>query len=108
MAYSFSLTVESETAIEGSGSSSEKFRHEMKLAAGATDVSLTLGAMTDPVYVSVKGTTGVSFKLASGGTDAIGANPCAIVTNDDGLGISEILLSNSGGSEVDVVVLAAE
>lgn len=108
MAYSFSLTVESETAVTSSGDSSEKFRHEMKLAAGATDVSLTLGAMTNPVYISVKGAEGVSFKLATEGTDSIGANPCALVADEDGLGIEEILLSNSSGAEVDVTVLAAE
>lgn len=108
MAYSFSLTVESEDAVTGSGTSSEKFRHELKLAAGAADVSLTLGTMTDPVYISVEGAEGVSFKLATEGTDSIGANPCAIVADEDGLGISEILLSNSGGAETDVVVLAAE
>lgn len=108
MAYSFSLTVESETAVTGSGDSSEKFRHEVKLAAGAEDVSLTLGMMTDPVYISVEGAEGVSFKLATEGTDSIGANPCALVADATGLGIEEILLSNSSGAEVDVVILAAE
>ena len=108
MAYSFSLTVESEDAVAGSGDSSEKFRHELKLAAGASNVSLTLGTMTDPVYISVKGDSGVSFKLATEGSDSIGANPCALVADEDGLGVEEILLSNSSGAEVDVVVLAAE
>lgn len=108
MAYSYSLTVESETAVTGSGTESEKFRHALKLAAGATDVSLTLGTITDPVYIAVLAAEGVSFKLASGGTDAIGANPCAFVADETGLGVSEILLSNSSGAEVDVTVLAAE
>ena len=79
-----------------------------KLAASASAVNLKLGTLTDPKWLAVYGEAGVSFQIASGG-QAIRANPFAFLADvTDGLGISEIWLSNSEASEVSVQVLAAE
>ena len=81
---------------------------EVVIAAGAADTSVALGGMTDPKVLAVYGGTGVSFKLDSGGTDAIGADPLAVVGDENnGLGISEILVSNSGAQQT-VGIFAAE
>lgn len=81
---------------------------EVTVLAAAADVSVALGGMTDPKILAVYGGNGISFKLDSGGTDAIGADPLAIVGDETGgLSISEILLSNSG-AEQTVGIFAAE
>lgn len=87
----------------------EVFNQTLKLAAAASDTSLTLGTLTDPKFIAVYGGEGISFKLGSGGTDAITADPMAIICADnDGIGESIILLSNSSASEVVVYVYAEE
>lgn len=97
---------ESETADE---SCSETFWAEVSLEAGAADTALKLNLLTDPKILVVFGAKGVSFKLDSTGTDAIYANPIAIVGDeDDGLDIDEILLSNGDSQAHDVTVFAAE
>lgn len=86
----------------------ETFATEVKVPAGASDTSLKLGLLTDPVVLVVYGATGVSFKLDSTGTDPIKANPFAVVSDEDGLSIDEILLSNSAAQEQTVYVYAEE
>ena len=108
MAYEFSATIESESEISESGSASEKFRMEVRLPGNASDTSLTLGTITDPLYIAVIGAEGVSFKLGSGGTDSIGAYPLGFVSDLKGLDESVVLLSNSKPTEQTVTVLAAE
>ena len=87
----------------------EVFNTIILLAGGASDTSLTLGTLTNPKIIMVFGGADVSFKLGSDGTDAIGADPFAVVA-DDGNGLSEtiILLSNSGAGEITVYVYAEE
>ena len=86
----------------------ERFSSDtIKLAAGASDTSLTLALLTHPTLIYVEGGPGVSFKLAAG-TDVIPANPCALITDSDGFANASILLSNSSGVEVDVKVVAVE
>lgn len=104
--YTYTLTVNSEATTQ-TGTPSENFKAVVRVPAAASDLSLTLGLLTDPVFVSVVGGAGISFKI-TGGTDAIGANPCALIANEDGLGISTVLLSNSSAVEVEVTVQAAE
>lgn len=86
----------------------EQFEHTMTLVAGASDENVDLGGITDPQYIIVFGATGVSFKLDSTGTDSLEANPFAAVSDEDGLGVDEILLSNSDGVDHDVVIYAGE
>ena len=107
MAYSVAVTVDSEIASTETGTESERFVAEVSLQAGASDVSVTLGTLTDPVFVAIEGASGVSFKIESG-TDSLGANPCAVIQDADGLGISAVLLSNSDGQEQTVTIVAAE
>lgn len=95
-----------ETADE---SCTETFWAEVQLEAGAADVDLKLNLLTDPKILVVMGGKGVSFKLDSTGTDAIGADPVAVAGNEDaGLGIDEILLSNSDSVAHMVTIIAFE
>jgi len=86
---------------------SEKQVLTARLASAAADVSLTLGTLTTPTLIFVKGGAGVSFKVVAG-TDPIQANPCALITDADGFTNASILLSNSSGVEVEVTVIAIE
>jgi hypothetical protein len=86
----------------------ELFEHTMTLVAGAANDSVDLGGITDPQYIIVFGGTGVSFKLGAAGTDDLEANPFGAVSDEEGLGITEILLSNSDGVDHDVVIYAGE
>ena len=93
-----------ETIADGS----ERFSSDtIKLEAGASDTALTLSLLTIPTLIYVQGASGVSFKLTSG-TDVIPCNPCALITDFNGFANASILLSNSGGVEVDVKVVAIE
>ncbi|HID63651.1 MAG TPA: hypothetical protein EYP49_13080 [Anaerolineae bacterium] len=90
-------------------SCTETFWAEVSVAAEASDVTLKLNLLTDPKILVVIGAKGISFKLDSTGTDAIRANPVAVVGDEDeGLGIDEILLSNSDTQAHTVTVIAAE
>jgi len=90
-------------------SCSETFWAEVKLPGSAADTVLKLNLLTDPKALVVIGTTGISFKLDSTGTDAIYADPVAVICNEgDGLGIDEILLSNGQAGEATVTVIAFE
>lgn len=87
----------------------ETFWAEVSLEAGAADTVLKLNLLTDPKILVVCGGTGVSFKLDSTGTDSIAADPVAVIGDEDaGLGIDEILLSNSDSQAHTVTVIAAE
>lgn len=88
---------------------SETFWAEVSLEAAASDVVLKLNLLTDPKMLVVIGAEGISFKLDSTGTDAIAANPVAVIGDEDaGLGIDEILLSNGDTQSHTVVVIAME
>ena len=115
--YSVALTVQ---ALEGTtsersesatadASCNETFWAEVNVPAAASDTTLKLNLLTDPLVIVVIGGTGISFKLDSTGTDAISADPIAVVGNEgSGLDIDEILLSNSDTEEHTVIVIAFE
>jgi len=104
----FSITVGDITVSSSITSYSELFQHpSAKVAAGASDVSLSLGTLTHPKLIFVAGPTGVSFKL-TGGTDVIPAFPGTLITDEDGFANASILLSNSGGAEATVQIVACE
>lgn len=74
----------------------------------ATDVNIKLGTLTNPLFLVVWGDTGISVKIANGGT-AMAASPFFAVCNQDtGLGISEIWVSNSEAAEKTYILLAGE
>jgi hypothetical protein len=106
--YAYSVDLDSVELASQTGTVGEKFSHTMLLGAGDSDTSLVLGAITDPKYIIVVGAKGVSFKLGAAGTDVIGANPIAIVADEDGLSETQILLSNSDSQEHEVQVYAGE
>ena len=107
--YSYTITVNDDSAVLASTACSELFQHETVLQNGAADEILKLGLITDPIMIAVFSPDGVvTFKLDSTGTDSIGGSPVAIIANSDGLGVDEILLSNSSGVELDIVVIAIE
>ena len=92
----------------GTGSLTEEFWAAVRLPAAASDTILKLNLLTDPVMLVVIGDEGISFKLDSTGTDAIKADPFAVVAATDGLNIDELLLSNADNSEHTVTVIAIE
>ena len=107
--YSWTVTVNDDSAVQASATCTELFRHEMRLANSASDEVLKLGLITNPIMVAVFSPDGVcQFKLDSTGADPIGAYPVGIVSNDDGLSIDEILLTNGSGNALDIVVIAIE
>lgn len=98
-----------DTAAATTGNLTEAHGGLPMLVAGlASDVNVKLGTLTDPKFLKVSGSVGVSIKIASGGT-AISANPWAFLSEvTNGLGISEIWISNSDPSEATVTILAGE
>lgn len=92
----------------GTGSLTEEFWTTITVAALASDDSIQLGSLTDPVVVIVIGADGISFKLGDTGADAIGANPVAVVSDEDGLGIDEVRVSNADAAPHAVTVIAWE
>jgi hypothetical protein len=104
-----STTADRTTTATADDTCTETFWAEVRLEAGAADTALKLNLLTDPKMLVVMGAKGVSFKLDAEGTDAIAADPVAVVGNEDaGLGIDEILLSNSDAVEHEVIVIAME
>lgn len=90
-------------------SASEEFWISLTLTASAVDTSVTLGGLTDPKALIVIGGEGITFKLGAAGTDAVGADPVAVVGNEgDGLGIAAILLSNAESQARSVQIIAFE
>ncbi len=86
----------------------EVFEQRVRLAAGASDTTLTLGSLSNPKFVMVFGESDISVKIASG-TDALDADPFMVLADDkNGLGFASILLSNGGTSERTVYVYAEE
>jgi hypothetical protein len=80
----------------------------MRVPAGASDTNVKLGLLSDPIFLAVYGDTGISFKIASGGT-SLKADPFAFLADEeDGLGISEIWVSNSDSEEHTIYIVAAE
>ena len=88
----------------------EDFWATVQLEAAAADVVLLLNLETDPKILVVAGGKGVTFKLGNaGGTDSIGADPLAVVGDENGgLGITGIQLSNSDTVSHSVTVVAME
>jgi hypothetical protein len=80
----------------------------MSIPPTTTDLNIKLGTLSDPKFLKVKGVQGVSIKIAENGT-SIPANPWAFLSDvDDGLGISEIWVSNSEAQAASVIIVAAE
>ena len=90
-------------------SASEEFWVTVSIAAEASDITLTLSIVTDPKIVVIYGGKGISVKLGSAGTDSVGADPIAVIANEDaGLDISELLVSNSDTQAHAITVVAYE
>ena len=95
--------------ITATGGLTEVFRADILVADGAADTSVVLAGLTDPKVLVVIGDVGISFKLDAGGTDAIGADPVAVVSDEgSGLAISEILMSNGDSVAHTVTIVAFE
>lgn len=102
-------TTDRTKTVTGDDTCTETFWAEVSLPPAAVDTALLLNLLTDPKILVVAGGTGISFKLNAAGTDAIGADPIAIVANEDaGLNINQILLSNSDTQAHTVTVVAME
>lgn len=80
----------------------------MRIPGSTSDQNIKLGLLTDPKWLAVFGDEGVSFRILEGGTP-LEANPFAFVADvEDGLGISEVWVSNSDAEEHVVYILASE
>ena len=108
MATSVQMVVDSVIDNTETGTESEYFRAKVSVPSGASDQVVYLGSITDPVFLAVLGAKGISFKLDSGGTDAIGAYPMALIMDNDGLGFEQILVSNDDGQSHEITIVAAE
>jgi hypothetical protein len=80
-----------------------------KIPGGTSDLNIKLGTLTDVKWLAIWADgEGVTFRVSNGG-DALDANPFAFLANvEDGMGISEIWVSNTDTAERKVTVLAAE
>jgi hypothetical protein len=107
MTYAISATIQGDSA-PGSGTITQEFKLTVTLQASTSDSSLTLGGLDDPLYIGVFGAKGCSFKLGSGGTDVIGCFPFGVVTDEDGLSETIVLLSNSDSVAHEVTVYAGQ
>ena len=96
-------------SVASLGSMTESFYGTVALAGSASDTNVILGTLTDPKFLALFSSgAGVTFTIASGGT-SLAASPCAFLAETtDGLGISEVWLSNSNASARTVNILAAE
>ena len=96
-------------SVTAAASLTEVFWAQVQLEAAASDVVLKMNLLTDPLILVVFGDTGVSFKLDSTGTDALAADPINVISDEGaGLGIDEILLSNSDSVAHEVTIIAFE
>lgn len=104
-----STTVLSSPGVQETGTVTEAFGGlPQKIAGSASDTVFSLGGITDPIFLGVWGDEGVSFKIASDG-DALNAYPFACLSDEqDGLGISQIWVSNSEADEKTFTILAIE
>jgi len=96
-------------SVASLGSMTASFYGTASLAGSASDTNVKLGTLTDAKFLALFSSgTGVTFTIASGGT-SLAAFPCAFLAETtDGLGISEVWLSNSNSSTRTVNILAAE
>ena len=96
-------------SIASLGSMTESFYGTVTLAGSASAANVKLGTLTDAKFLALwSNGTGVTFQSTSGGT-ALQAYPTAFLSETtDGLGISELWLSNSNASARTVNILAVE
>src|SRR5512137_341806 len=68
---------------------------DIELPAGALDVPVSLGAVTHPEVLIVKGAKGVSWRQVAATGAPIPANPISFQTDLDGVALAQIYLSNA-------------
>lgn len=108
-----SLLEDSSTVIgspgdEDTGTVTESFHAICTVASSASDVNVKLGQLTDPLFLAAWGDQGISFKISSAG-DAIAAYPFACLSDtNNGLGVSEIWVSNSEAEAKSCTIVAVE
>ena len=81
---------------------------DIELAAEALDVPISLGAVTHPEVLIVKGAKGVSWRQVATTGAPIPANPISFLTDLDGVALAQIYLSNSDSQAHLVTVIAGE
>lgn len=103
-----SSTVFSSPGSEQTGSVTEHVVISQNVAGPASDVNVKLGGLTDPKILAAWGEEGLSFKTAIAGS-VIAAYPIACMSDlTDGLGISEVWVSNSEGTAKSLTIVAFE
>ncbi len=81
---------------------------DLELPASALDVEVSLGAVTHPEVLIVKGDKGVSWrKVAATGAPVV-SNPISFMVDTDGVALDKIYISNADSQAHLVTVIAGE
>ncbi len=81
---------------------------DIELPANALDVAVSLGAVTHPEVLIVKGAKGVSWRQVAATGAPIPANPISFQADLDGIALAQIYLSNADSQAHLVTVIAGE
>ena len=81
---------------------------DIELPANALDVEVSLGAVTHPEVLIVKGDKGVSWRQVAATGAPISAYPISFMTDLDGVVLGTIYVSNADSQAHLVTVIAGE
>ncbi len=87
---------------------SRKTVQDIELPAGALDVEVSLGAVTHPEVLIVSGDKGISWRQVAATGAPIPAYPISFMTDQDGLALDKIYISNADSQAHLVTVIAGE
>ena len=87
---------------------SRKTVQDIELPANSLDVEVSLGAVTHPEVLIVKGAKGVSWRQVAATGAPIPANPISFQTDLDGVALGTIYLSNNDSQAHLITVIAGE
>ena len=87
---------------------SRKTVQDIELPANSLDVEVSLGAVTHPEVLIVKGAKGVTWRQVAATGAPIPANPISFQADLDGVALAQIYLSNADSQAHLVTVIAGE
>ncbi len=87
---------------------SRKTVQDIELPANSLDVEVSLGAVTHPEVLIVKGAKGITWRQVAATGAPISANPISFQTDLDGEALDKIYISNADSQAHLVTVMAGE
>ena len=81
---------------------------DIELPANSLDVEVSLGAVSHPEVLIVKGAKGVTWRQVAATGAPIPANPISFQTDLDGVALAQIYLSNADSQAHLITVIAGE